>query len=128
MLDVHNGFPCSTVDVLQNYVGNPNSLRLPAFMACDLKLSKDFRISFLPWLRNQTLRGALGVHNPTDHLNPSDVYNNVASPFFGNFAGPQHRVFDAFLDVLYRGSRLGRWQSRFETLTLGRTINLRNSR
>ena len=101
VLDLHTGFPYSAVDVLQNYVGQPNSLRLPTFMSIDLKLSKDFRIPFLPWVRNHTLRGAIGVYNVTNHFNPRDVYNNVASPYYGHFAGPQHRTFEPFLDLVY---------------------------
>lgn len=101
VLDLHTGFPYSAVDVLQNYVGQPNSLRLPTFFSFDLKLSKDFRIPFLPWVRNHTLRGALGIYNVTNHLNPRDVYNNVTSPYFGHFAGPQHRTFEPFLDIVY---------------------------
>jgi Carboxypeptidase regulatory-like domain len=101
VLDWHSGFPYSAVDALQDYVGQPNTLRFPNFFAIDLKLSKDFRIPFLPWLRNHKLRGALVIYNLTDHLNPRDVYYNTASPYFGHFAGPQHILFDTFLDVLY---------------------------
>jgi hypothetical protein len=101
VLDLHSGFPYSAVDERQNYVGEPNSLRFPTFFAIDLKLSKDFRIPFLPWVKNHTLRGTLAVYNITDHTNPRDVYNNVASPSFGHFVGPQHRLFDTFLDVAY---------------------------
>ncbi|MGD0226218.1 MAG: carboxypeptidase regulatory-like domain-containing protein [Terriglobia bacterium] len=101
VLDVHTGYPYSAIDVLQNYVGQPNSLRLPTFVSFDLKLSKDFRIPFLPWVRNHTLRGAIGIYNVTNHLNPRDVYNNVSSPYFGHFAGPQHRTFEPFLDLVY---------------------------
>jgi hypothetical protein len=101
VLDLHDGFPYSAVDVLQNYVGEPNSFRFPTLMAVDLKLSKDFRIPFLPWVRNHTLRGALAIYNITNHTNPRDVYNSVASPYFGHFVGLQHRMFDTFLDVIY---------------------------
>jgi hypothetical protein len=101
VLDVHTGYPYSAIDVLQNYVGQPNSLRLPTFMSIDLKLSKEFRIPFLPWVRNHTLEGALGIYNITNHYNPLDVYNNVASPYYGHFAGPQHRTFEPFLDLEY---------------------------
>ena len=101
VLDVHTGYPYSAVDVLQNYVGQPNSLRLPTFLSFDLKLSKDFRIPFVPWVRNHTLRGAVGIYNVTNHLNPRDVYNNVTSPYLGHFAGPQHRTFEPFLDLEY---------------------------
>jgi hypothetical protein len=101
VLDWHTGFPYSAVDALQNYVGQPNSLRFPTFFALDLKLSKDFRIPRVPWVKNHTLRGALAIYNLTDHLNPRDVYYSIASPYFGHFAGPQHIMFDTFLDVLF---------------------------
>jgi hypothetical protein len=100
VLDVHDGFPYSNVDVLQNYVGVPNAFRFPAFASLDLKLTKDFRIPFLPWLRHHKFQGALAVFNLTDHANPRDVYNNVASPYFGHFVGFQHRFFDAYLDIV----------------------------
>jgi hypothetical protein len=101
VVDLHNGFPYSAVDALQNYVGPPNSLRLPTFMSFDLRLSKDFRIKFLPWVRNHTIRGSLGIYNVTNHLNPRDVYNNVTSPNFGHWAGPQHRFLDPVVDMVY---------------------------
>ena len=101
VLDVHTGFPYSPVDALQNYAGRPDSLRLPVFMSIDLKLSKDFRISFLPWVRNHEIRGAISVYNLTNHLNPRDVYNNITSPYFGHLAGPQHTFFEPFVDFVY---------------------------
>jgi hypothetical protein len=101
VLDWHTGFPYSAVDELQNYVGQPDSLRFPPFLALDLKMSKDFRISFLPWLKNHSFRGSLGIYNLTNHLNPRDVYSNIASPYFNHFAGPQHLTLDTSLDVVY---------------------------
>ena len=101
VLDLHTGFPYSPIDVLQNYVGRPNGARLPTFASLDLKLSKDFRISFLPWVRNHTIRGALAIYNVTNHLNPRDVYNNVTSPYYGHLAGPQHRFFEPLVDFVY---------------------------
>ncbi len=101
VLDWHSGFPYSAVDVLQNYVGPPNSLRFPTFFSIDLKLSKDFRIPFLPWVRNHTFRGALAIYNLTDHLNPRDVYYNTTSPYYGHFVGFQHIMFDTSFDVVF---------------------------
>jgi hypothetical protein len=101
VLDLRSGFPYSAVDERQNYVGQPNSLRFPTFFAIDLKLSKDFRIPFLPWVRNHTIRGALAIYNVTDHTNPRDVYNNITSPNFGHFVGLQHILFDTFVDITY---------------------------
>ena len=101
VFDVHSGFPYSAIGVLQNYVGPPDSLRFPAFASLDLKVSKDFRISFVPWLREHKMRLSVAVFNLTNHSNPRDVYNNLASPFYGHFEGFQHRFYDAYVDILY---------------------------
>jgi hypothetical protein len=101
LLDIHNGFPYSAVDVLQNYVGSPDSLRFPTFVALDLQLSKDFHIPLVPWAKKHMFRGALRIFNITNHGNFRDVFNNVTSPFFGNLAGFQHRSYDMSLDIVY---------------------------
>jgi hypothetical protein len=101
ILDVHSGFPYSVNDVLQNYVGAPNSRRFPAFFSLDLQLTKDFRVPVIPWLNKHKVRGALQIFNITNHSNPRDVYANVASPYFGRFAGFQHRLYEASLDIIY---------------------------
>jgi len=101
LLDVHSGFPYSAVDVLQNYVGAPNSRRFPAFLSVDLQVTKDFRLGWIPWLKNHKFRGAIRVYNLTNHSNPRDVYSSVASSRFGEFAGFQHRLFDAGFDIVY---------------------------
>lgn len=101
VFDIHSGFPYSAVGVLQNYAGPPDSLRFPAFASLDLKVSKDFRVSFIPWLREHKLRLSFAVFNLTNHSNPRDVYNNIASPFFGHFEGFQHRFYDGYVDIVY---------------------------
>jgi hypothetical protein len=101
LVDWHSGFPFSVYDELQNYVGPPNSRRFPTFASLDLQMSKDFRVSFIPWVRKHTLRGTLRIYNLTNHGNFRDVYNTVTSPYFGHYAGFQHRFFDLSLDVLY---------------------------
>ena len=101
VFDIHSGFPYSDYDVLQNYVGVPNSQRFPTFFAADVKAGKDFRISFLPWVRNHMLRGAIAVYNVTNHSNPRDVYSNTASPYFGHFVGLQHRALETWFDIVY---------------------------
>jgi hypothetical protein len=101
ILDVHSGFPYSAVDVFQNYVGDPNSFRLPAFASLDLQASKDVRMPWVPWLKHHKARGSFLVYNLTNHSNARDVYNNVASPLYGHFAGFQHRLFDLRLDIFY---------------------------
>jgi hypothetical protein len=101
VLDLHTGFPYSSVDVLQNYVGPPNSLRFPTYFSLDLQLAKDFRMRLTPWARNHKFRGALRIFNITDHGNFRDVHNNIESAYFGQFTGFQHRFFDVSLDVVY---------------------------
>jgi hypothetical protein len=101
ILDMHSGFPYSNLDERQRYVGYPNTLRFPTFTSLDLEMYKEFRIRFLPWVRNHTLRGILRVYNVTNHQNPRDVYNNVTSPYFDHFAGFQHRFYDTALSFLY---------------------------
>jgi hypothetical protein len=101
LLDWHSGFPFSIYDDLQNYVGPPNSRRFPTFLSLDLQTSKDFRISFIPWLRKHTLRGSVRIFNLTNHGNYRDVYNTVTSPYFGSYAGFEHRFYDLSLDVVY---------------------------
>lgn len=101
LLDVHSGFPYSAVDVLQNYVGAPNSRRFPTFLSLDLRMTKDFRVPITSWLKKHKFRIDFTVFNLTNHVNPRDVYANVASPHFGSFLGFQHRVYDLSLDIVY---------------------------
>jgi Carboxypeptidase regulatory-like domain len=100
-LDIHSGFPYSAVDDFQNYVGAPNSLRLPMFASLDLKLTKDMRFPIIPWLSSRKLRLGFTVFNLTDHGNPRDVISNVTAPTFGQFLGFQHRFYDVSFDILY---------------------------
>ena len=101
LVDVHSGFPYSAVDVLQNYVGAPNSRRFPTFLSLDLRMTKDFRVPITSWLKKHKFRLDFAVFNLTNHTNPRDVYANVTSPNFGSFLGYQHRVYDLSLDIVY---------------------------
>lgn len=101
VLDIHSGFPFSAVDVLQNYVGVPNSQRLPAFASLDLKMTKDFRFPLIPWLKSHKVRLSGTIFNVTDHFNPRDVINNVTSTRYGEFLGIQHRFYDVGFDIVY---------------------------
>jgi hypothetical protein len=65
-----------------------------------MKLSKEFHVP-LPYFKKHLMRGSLTTFNLTNHRNPRDVFNNAASPAFGQFVGDQHRFFDSALDVLY---------------------------
>jgi hypothetical protein len=101
LLDVHSGFPYSNLDELQNYVGAPNSRRFPLFVSLDVRFTKDFRVPVMSWLKKHKFRIDFTIFNITNHANPRDVYSNVASPFFGSFAGFQHRLYDLSFDIVY---------------------------
>ena len=94
--DLHTGFPYSNVDVLQNYVGAPNSLRFPIYFSLDVKLSREFTVH-MPFKENAKRRKiSIGVFSldVTNRLNPHDVFNNIAAPapLFGQFDGFQRRL------------------------------------
>jgi hypothetical protein len=87
--------------VLQNYVGRPNSRRFPAYFSLDLKIYRDFQLpAFVGRLKNRRFRIGVYSLNVTNHLNPHDVFNNVASPDFGEFVGFQHRVNGLLIDLV----------------------------
>lgn len=93
--DMHSGFPYSNVDVLQNYVGVPNSLRFPTYFSLDVKIYRDFtfHIPFKERPKGKGRKIRLGVYSldVTNRQNPHDVFSNVTSPIFGQFAGFQRR-------------------------------------
>ena len=81
-------------DVLQNYVGTPDGQRYLTFFSFDAQIYRDFHMH-LPFLGNRSRHkirlGAYSI-NLTNHGNFNDVYNNVTSRFFGQFAGFQRRT------------------------------------
>jgi hypothetical protein len=89
--DLHSGFPYSNLNVLQNYVGAPNSLRFPIFFSFDWRVYRDFP---LPFRLHKGHKFRLGIYSidTTGRQNPHDVYNNISSPFFGRFTGLGKRV------------------------------------
>jgi hypothetical protein len=95
VFDMHSGFPYSNIDVFQNYVGAPNSLRFPIYYSLDVKVYRDFpiRIPFRERPKGKVRKIRIGVYSldVTGRQNPHDVYSNVASPIFGQFAGFQRR-------------------------------------
>jgi hypothetical protein len=93
--DIHSGFSYSNVDVLQDYVGAPNSLRFPTYFSLDVKVYRDFplRIPFKERPKGKIRKIRIGVYSldVTNRQNPHDVFNNVTAPLFGQFAGFQRR-------------------------------------
>ncbi|HLJ22745.1 MAG TPA: TonB-dependent receptor [Candidatus Acidoferrales bacterium] len=95
VFDMHSGFPYSNIDVFQDYVGAPNSLRFPTYFSLDVKVYRDFpiRIPFRERPKGKVRKIRIGVYSldVTGRQNPHDVYSNIASPIFGQFAGFQRR-------------------------------------
>jgi len=91
--DMHAGFAYSNVDVYQNYVGAPYGFRYPVYFSLDVKLYRDFSITMPFGDRSKRRKIRLGVYSldVTNRQNPHDVFNNNASPIFGQFAGFQRR-------------------------------------
>lgn len=84
VLDWRSGFPFSLLNEQQDFVGPRNEGgRFPQLVTLDLLIMKGLTIPF----RGKKYKGRAGftVFNITNHWNPRDVQNNLASPQFGTF-------------------------------------------
>ncbi len=88
-VDIHTGFPYSNVDVLQNYVGPPDSRRYPTYFSLNWSVYREFPV---PFHKGHKFRFGVYSINTTDRKNPTDVYNNITSPLFGDFTGLDKRI------------------------------------
>jgi hypothetical protein len=77
--------------VLQNYVGIPNSQRYPIFLSLNWRVYKDLPLPFHIH-RGHTFRLGIYSLDTTGHPNPMAVFNNNASPQFGQFTGFGKRI------------------------------------
>ncbi len=98
VIDVQSGFPYSNFDVFQNYVGVPNSFRFPTYFSFDFSVYREFR---LPFFKRHKFRIGLFSLNTTNRGNPTAVYSDTASPYFGHFTGPEKRVDGVIFDVVH---------------------------
>ncbi len=81
-LEYRTGFPYTVVDEDQRVVGGRNrGGRFPNAFTLDLAVTKDVRLT-----KTRRARVGVQVFNLTNHFNPRDVQNNVASPAFGQVA------------------------------------------
>jgi len=99
--DIHSGFPYSNFDTLQNYVGVPDGLRFPIYFALDVKLSREFTVHnpFKKDSPRRKIRVGVFSLDVTNRLNPRDVFSNIDSPLFGQFAGFQRRLTGLEIDL-----------------------------
>ena len=100
--DIHSGLPYSNVDDQQNYVGVPDTKRFPIYFSLDVRLYREFSIHIPHTERTKVHKFRLGVYSTdlTNRQNPHDVFNDVTSPFFGQFAGFQRRYTGMVLDFV----------------------------
>lgn len=84
VVEYRNGFPYSLLNEQQDFVGARNSGgRLPHLLTLDVLLMKGLALPF----KGKKYHGRAGItfFNVTNHFNPRDVQNNIASPQFGGF-------------------------------------------
>ena len=92
VVEWRSGFPFSVLNEQQDYVGPRNGGgRFPQLVTLDLLVTKGLKIPF----RGKKYRGRVGVtiFNITNHWNPRDVQNNLASRAFGTFYNSPERSF-----------------------------------
>jgi hypothetical protein len=87
LVEIRSGFPFSFVNERLDFVGPRNRAgRFPTFLSLAVQVTKGFAIpKLVPRIGGRKARIGLAVLNTTNHFNPSDVQNNIASPRLGQF-------------------------------------------
>ncbi|MGI9066496.1 MAG: TonB-dependent receptor [Pyrinomonadaceae bacterium] len=87
VVEIRSGFPFSFVNERLDIVGPRNRAgRFPTFLSLALQVTKGFAIpKLVPRFGGRRVRIGLAVINTTNHFNPSEVQNNIASPRLGQF-------------------------------------------
>ena len=85
--EIRSGFPFSALNERLDCIGRRNRAgRYPTYLSLDLQVVKGFKIpSFVPRFHGRRARIGIAVLNVTNHFNPRDVQNNLASTRFGQF-------------------------------------------
>jgi Carboxypeptidase regulatory-like domain len=92
VLDIRNGFPFSIIDEDRNFVGPRDGAgRFPMFVSLDTHVLKS--ISLPGRLNKYRLELGVKVFNVTNHFNPRDFQNNLASDDFSAFSNGVGRKF-----------------------------------
>ena len=89
VVDVHTGFPYSTIDQFREFVGPRNESRFPRFVSTDLQVLRQIRLPF----REKHAKVGFGVFNLFNRANYRDVQNDLDSPRFGEFFNGAARTF-----------------------------------
>lgn len=94
-LEYRTGYPFSVVNLQQQLVGPPNSLRFPAYASLNLGLERKFELRGYLWAVRVEGVNILGRQNPDSVVNNIDAPacgNGVQTGCFGAFAGGQGRA------------------------------------
>jgi len=92
VLDIRTGFPYSVINEERSFVGPRNQAgRFPTFASIDLQVLKTVSLPGR-WKKYQANLG-LKVFNLTNHFNPRDFQNNLASDSFGVFSNGVGRMY-----------------------------------
>jgi outer membrane receptor for ferrienterochelin and colicin len=84
VVDIRTGFPYSIIDEDRDFVGPRNLAgRYPRFTSVDLQILKS--VSLPGRFTKYRVELGLKVFNLTNHFNPRDFQNNLASDSFGGF-------------------------------------------
>ena len=92
--EYRTGYPYSAVNLQQQLVGPPNSLRFPAYASLNLGLERKFELRGYLWAVRVEAINILGRQNPDSVVNNVDApcSNTVRTGCFGAFAGGQGRA------------------------------------
>jgi hypothetical protein len=98
VFEARTGFPYSIKDEEQNFVGvrNSDQTRFPWFVALDMEVSKELRVS-----KNYGIKLSVRGFNLTNHFNPRDVRSNIGDPQFGQFLASYRRYFAGGFDIVF---------------------------
>jgi outer membrane receptor protein involved in Fe transport len=89
VVDIHSGFPYSTVNQYREFVGPRNELQFPRFVSTDLQVWRRVRLP----IKERHARIGFGVFNVFNRDNYRDVQNDRDSSRFGEFFNGPSRTF-----------------------------------
>jgi len=89
VVDVHTGFPYSTINQYREFVGPRNESRFPRFISTDLQVLREIRLP----IKEKHARVGFGVFNIFNRPNYRDVQNDLASYRSGEFFNGVGRTF-----------------------------------
>jgi outer membrane receptor protein involved in Fe transport len=89
VVDIHTGFPYSTINQYREFVGPRNDARFPRFVSTDLQVLRRIRLP----IKDKHAKVGFGVFNLFNRANYRDVQNNFDSDRSGQFFNGVGRTF-----------------------------------